>query len=372
MAKAGPEVGQDAFPAGDPGLIRRPEPRPRASITQPGKVAGGPGPADSHRCHDSNGHRPPGLVPRRASGVRPERDSGHEPHRPGRNGRIVVAGLAALTGCSSSPAPAAARPAATSVTATAAAARFRPPPPPPRAQPQPPRRPRPLPVPRRPPPGPASPSPRRPVPTLGHPAGVFAHGAASELVRPSRIFNGGDRPAWSPMSPGPPGAAPAPPDRHQRVRGTRPVRGRGPRGGRHGGRLRPGDVRRQADVPGRGVVLPATAIVPAGGTRTSAPAATSRPARARQAAPPGGRRTRCAAVGHHGAGAAIRVRGPRADGQPIGLDRPHRHPDRRRARRGRGIHLVRGRAAGRLRADRDPGAARTCRTARCCTAAPTR
>jgi hypothetical protein len=39
---------------------------------------------------------------------------------------------------------------------------------------------------------PASASPRAAVPTLGRPAGVFAHGQGFGRVKPSRIFNGGD------------------------------------------------------------------------------------------------------------------------------------------------------------------------------------
>src|SRR5579864_5025064 len=40
--------------------------------------------------------------------------------------------------------------------------------------------------------GPASPSPPAAVPTLGQPAGVFAHGQGFGQVRPAEIFNGGD------------------------------------------------------------------------------------------------------------------------------------------------------------------------------------
>ena len=39
---------------------------------------------------------------------------------------------------------------------------------------------------------PASASPAGPVPTLGQPAGVFAHGQGFGQVRPPKIFNGGD------------------------------------------------------------------------------------------------------------------------------------------------------------------------------------
>lgn len=39
---------------------------------------------------------------------------------------------------------------------------------------------------------PASASPAHPVPTLGQPAGVFAHGQGFGQVRPPKIFNGGD------------------------------------------------------------------------------------------------------------------------------------------------------------------------------------
>jgi hypothetical protein len=42
------------------------------------------------------------------------------------------------------------------------------------------------------PPVPASASPADPVPTLGQPAGVFAHGQGFGQVRPPKIFNGGD------------------------------------------------------------------------------------------------------------------------------------------------------------------------------------
>jgi hypothetical protein len=43
-----------------------------------------------------------------------------------------------------------------------------------------------------PPPGSVSSSPAAGVPTLGQPAGVFAHGVGFGQVKPSEIFNGGD------------------------------------------------------------------------------------------------------------------------------------------------------------------------------------
>jgi hypothetical protein len=111
---------------------------------------------------------------------------------------IVVAGLAALTGCSSSPAPAAARPAATvtvtaaataATAATAPATSTAPAGTAPAAAPTPAATRTAAPA----TPPPATPPPSAgPVPTLGQPAGVVAHGAGFGLIRPSRIFNGGD------------------------------------------------------------------------------------------------------------------------------------------------------------------------------------
>src|SRR5260370_9313563 len=63
---------------------------------------------------------------------------------------------------------------------------------------------------------PASASPAGPVPTLGRPAGVFAHGQGFGQVRPPKIFNGGDPPGplthlvWRPgraAQAAPPGAS---------------------------------------------------------------------------------------------------------------------------------------------------------------------
>ena len=207
------------------------------------------------------------------------------------------------------------------------------------------------------------------MPTLGQPARVFAHGAGFGLIRPSRIFNGGDPTGlvtdvtWTSWG----GASATGTGTSEYVGpGQSVAAGRGEAAtvvafdlGTCGGKLMYRAVEwyfpqhGQSFRPGGYEDICTGSYVPAGSL--TAPGSLRPADRARPTAPPGGRRTGRVAIVHHGAGAAIRVRGPRADGQPVGLDRPHRHPDRRRPRRGRGIHLVRGRAPGRLRADRDPG-----------------